>query len=140
MSSARTASRPAAYLDSSALVKLVWREPESSELERAMHARDVVTSDLAVTEVPRAVRRRAQGADLRPQLETLLQSVALVPVELDVLSLAGALPGDDLRALDAIHVASAMTVADDIDVFVSYDRRQLEAASRMGLAVASPGA
>jgi predicted nucleic acid-binding protein len=139
MSSAGTASRLAAYLDASALVKLVWDEPESVELERAMHARDVVTSDLAVAEVPRAVRRRAR-ADLSAELETLLQSVALVPLEIEVLSLAGALPGSDLGALDAIHVASALTIAEDIDVFVSYDRRQLDAASGMGLAVASPGA
>jgi uncharacterized protein len=141
LSSAATDSERPVYLDASALVKLVLPEPASSELRDAVRNRSVVSSDLAVAEVPRAVRRRAApGQPVTETLERLIRSLALVPIGLHVLSMAGALPAANLGTLDAIHVASALTVADDIDVFVSYDHRQLEAASRMGLAVASPGA
>ena len=40
-----------------------------------------------------------------------------------------------LRGMDAIHIGSAIALK--VDVFVSADKRQLEAATRMGLQVAS---
>ena len=45
-----------------------------------------------------------------------------------------------LRSLDAIHLASAVGIADEISTFVSYDKRLLDAARAEGLTVASPGA
>jgi uncharacterized protein len=65
-------------------------------------------------------------------------TVDLIPVEGDVLTLAGALPMTHLRTLDAVHVASSLLLA-DLGLFVSYDPRQLRAAAEAGMAIASPG-
>ena len=66
--------------------------------------------------------------------------VALIEMTRRLLREAGALGPSRLRTLDAVHIASARSLGDDLDAFVSYDRRQLEAAAGAGLTVVSPGA
>ena len=56
----------------------------------------------------------------------------------EVRSVARSIQPPTLRALDSIHLASALTMASDLGVFVAYDRRLLDAAADAGLAVASP--
>ena len=51
---------------------------------------------------------------------------------------AGARPVT-LRALDALHLASALAIRHDLSAFVSYDKRLLTAAEEAGLPVVSPG-
>jgi uncharacterized protein len=133
------------YLDASAVTKLIAPEPESAELFAAVSdGRRLVSSELVVAEVPRAVRRIAADGRLRDlsvalgQLEALLGGFALVPISRAVLTLAGGFASPTLRALDAIHVASSLLL-DDLGLFVSYDARQLRAAAEAGLAIASPG-
>jgi len=136
-------SRPLHYLDASALVKLVVREPETEPLRSRIDGCDLVSSELVLTEVPRAIRRAAEQiarADSELMLEVadaVLSEVALLAADRSVLLAAGALDAPGLRSLDAIHVASAMA-AMPIDVFVTYDERQAEAARATGLAVLSP--
>jgi hypothetical protein len=43
-----------------------------------------------------------------------------------------------LRALDAIHVAAAISVADELAAFVTYDVRQAQVAERAGFALLAP--
>src|SRR5690349_21767950 len=114
---AATAEVPLLYLDSSALVKLVREEPESTELRRFLSNADLVSSELVLAEVPRAIRR-ATGDDpklpaerLMAQAEALLDAVALLPLDRGLLAAAGAFDEATLRALDAIHLASAIDVA-----------------------------
>jgi uncharacterized protein len=135
---------PLFYLDSSALVKLVRREPESEELRRFLADADLVSSELVLTEVPRAIRR---AAGLNPQLpaerlmaqaESLLDALGLLPLDRALLAAAGAFDEATLRALDAIHLASAVDIA-PIDAFVSYDGRQRSAAGLAGLLTVAPG-
>jgi predicted nucleic acid-binding protein len=128
------------YLDASAIVKLVVREPESAELVEAVSDGVLVTSELAIAEIPRAVRRLAGAdvVDLIAGADAVLATMALVPVGRDVLTLAGAFTARTVRALDAIHVAAALLV-EDVSLFISYDARQLRAAAEAGLAIASPG-
>jgi predicted nucleic acid-binding protein len=68
----------------------------------------------------------------------VLGALALLPLEREVLRTAGAFDAPLLRALDAIHIAAALAVADAIEAFVSYDERQIEAARLAGLPLVSP--
>jgi len=131
------------YADASALVKLVRSEPESVALGAFLEDADLITSQLALTEVPRAIRRAA-AADVRLPLDALIaragelfDAVALLPLDGELLIAAGALAEPALRALDAIHVAAAIAVS-PVEAFVSYDERQSAAARLVGLRTLAP--
>jgi hypothetical protein len=132
------------YADASALVKLVRAEPETPALRNFLVDGDLVSSELVLTEVPRAIRR-AVARDPSLPLDVLisqagetLDGVALLPVDRALLAAAGAFAEPALRTLDAIHVAAALD-ASPIDVFVSYDERQSAAARLAGLRTVRPG-
>jgi uncharacterized protein len=122
------------YLDSSALTKLVIDEDHSSALAAAVLGRDLVSSRVAVVEVTKAVARNDPEADPEPMLGQL----TLIDLDPDLARIAGATGGPGLRALDAIHVASALRVALELEAFVTYDARQAEAAEAAGLRVLTP--
>jgi predicted nucleic acid-binding protein len=133
------------YADASALVKLVREEVESGALHTYIEGADLVSSELIRTEIPRAVRRAAAHDPALP-LELLLEragevidAVALRPLDGSLLTGAGALVEPALRALDAIHVASAVGL-ESIETFVTYDERQAAAARLAGLRTMTPGA
>jgi hypothetical protein len=126
------------YLDSSAIVKLVVREPETGDLVEAVRAdHTVVTSALAVTEVIRAVARSGTRA---VRAEAVLDGIALIPIDEGILRAAASLAPRDLRTLDAIHLASALSFGRDLASLVTYDQRLAEAATGAGIDVRSPGA
>lgn len=132
------------YADASALVKLVREEAESGALRAYLDGADLVSSELVLTEIPRAVRR-AVAQDPALPLDLLLERVgelvdvlALRPVDRDLLAGAGALAEPALRALDAIHIVSAVDL-DPIEAFVTYDERQAAAARLAGLRTMAPG-
>lgn len=133
------------YLDASALVKLVCDEPETAALRTYLEDADLVSSELVLTEVPRAIRRAAAGDPRLPldgliaRAAELLEAVALLPLDGPLLVAAGALPEPALRALDAIHVAAAIDLC-AVDAFVSYDERQSAAARLAGLRTTAPAA
>ena len=126
-------------LDSSALVKLVLDEPESAALETWLSGRSPLTvtaSDLVRVEVIRAVAR-ADSAGV-PRARTLLAGVDLVPVSRDVLEVAADLGPPSLRTLDALHLATALSLGSALDAFVVYDERLARAATDAGLPVVTP--
>lgn len=127
------------YLDSSALLKLIFEEDESSELERWLVARNrpVVSSELARVEVMRACRRLDDGA--LPEARRLLGQLDLVPLAGTVIDAASELGDPLLRSLDAIHLASALSIRDDLSAVVAYDRRLSAAVDAAGLPSVSPG-
>lgn len=132
------------YADASALVKLVREEAESAALRTYLDGADLISSELVLTEVPRAVRRAA-AHDPRLPLDLLLERagelvdvLALRPLDRALLAAAGALVEPALRALDAIHVASAADLG-PIEAFVTYDERQAAAARLAGLRTMAPG-
>lgn len=134
---------PIVYADASALVKLVRDEAESPALRAYLGDVDIVSSELVLTEIPRAVRRAA-ALDPDLTLDLLLERVgvlievlALRPLDRALLAGAGALSEPALRALDAIHVAAAVDL-DPIDAFVTYDERQAAAARLAGLRTMAP--
>ena len=125
------------YLDSSALVKLVVREPESRAL-RAYLRREPqrLSCGLVRTEVLRAVRPLGPAA-----VETarrLLRNIDLIRLDETLLDAAGTLEPLNLRSLDAIHLAAAQLVAPVLHAVVTYDRRMADAAASLGFPVASP--
>jgi len=126
-----------AYLESSALVKLVVVEEESEALQDAMlQWPRRFSSRLAVVEVLRTVRRR--DAARESLARNVLARLALVVIGDRVLFAAAQLDPIGLRSLDAIHLATALRLRGSLGAFVSYDERQLEAAKALGLPVASP--
>ncbi len=128
------------YLDSSALLKLVFQERESDALEDWLTARagaPKVSSELAKVEVLRACRRIDVAA--LPDARTLLGRLDLVPLAGAVVQQASALEDPGLRSLDALHLASALSLGAALAVFVAYDHRLIEAATTSGLETHQPG-
>lgn len=126
-----------AYLDSSAIVKLVIAEPESAALRTHLRRRrHLVSSALARVEVLRAVL--PHGSRTRRAAAAVLLSIDLVAISDPVLDAAGALPAAGLRSLDAIHLASAQRLASSLSEIVTYDRRMTAAAAALELPVVSP--
>jgi predicted nucleic acid-binding protein len=128
------------YLDSSAIVKLAVEEPESAALQawRTDIAPDVelVTSELAITEVLLAVAR--VDGDLHVA-RAHLDSLDHLVLDRDLLLAAAGLVPTRLRTLDAIHLAAAMTLGDDLAGIITYDERMADAAASLALTPVAPG-
>jgi uncharacterized protein len=128
------------YFDTSALAKLVMVEEETQALRRWIADRgDVpsVTCDLARTELMRAARRI--DPTLLVRVREVLDGLTIVEVSTALFSVAGRLEPPTMRSLDAIHLAAALDLGDDLDVLVAYDERLVSAARSQGLDVAHPG-
>jgi predicted nucleic acid-binding protein len=130
---------PLVYLDSSALVKLVVTEPESVALIEQLKAwPQRVSSALVLTELPRALARAGFGVAAYRRARELLGRTALVDVDRRILAAAAALEPNTLGTLDAIHLVTALTVREDLEAVVTYDRRLRTAAERAHLEVVAP--
>lgn len=129
------------YLDTSALVKLVRREPESAALADWLDARAPtpwVSSMLIEVELPRALRRT--DPRLLADVPATVARVARYEIDDVVRAAAAAYLDPNLRSLDAIHLATARAVfGGQLAAFVSYDERQLDVAATLGLPIDSPG-
>jgi len=128
----------ALYLDSSAFVKLVVEEAESAAVHAylANHGARRVSSALLRAESLRAVRHL--GPDALATVREGLRRVDLIGIDDRILDAAGTLEPQVLRTLDAIHLATAIAVGDDLEAIVTYDERMLDAASLLGLRAATP--
>ena len=132
------ARRP--YVDSSALVKLVLREPESDALRDYLMAMpDPATSRIAVVEVHRAMGRYVGEPELAA-IAAVWDRTVFIELDASVAESAGGIGPLALRSLDAIHLASALALADDLESFVTYDARLADAARLAGLTVMTPSA
>jgi uncharacterized protein len=132
-----------AYVDTSALVKLVVREAQSDALERELLTwRGLATSTITTIELPRAVQRaRAEGRESvagSEAIAVLLGAIAEIPLSARVRSTASTLAPVELRTLDAIHLASALSLGGDLAVVITYDHRMTSAATALGLHTAAP--
>jgi len=134
-----TAREGLLYLDASALVKLVAEERESGALVAflALH-RSRVSSAMARVELARAVGHSSLGRAGRRRAEDVLARVALVHLTEEIMAAAGDLRPPELRSLDAIHLATALSLKTELDGFVAYDARLLAAAAAQGLTCWSP--
>ncbi len=96
----------------------------------------MVSSELLLVEARRGTARRAPGR--LPRLDILLGRVELFQMSAAVLESASRLPDPLLRSLDAIHLATALSIRSDVDVLLSYDQRLLAAAVSHGLPTTAP--
>ena len=130
-------SADTAYLDSSAIVKLLLDEPGSTAL-RAWLPREWrhVSSALVRTEVARAARR--SSTDALDRVMPILARIDLIGIDDSLLTRAGAMQPAQLRSLDAIHLAAALSLEDDLGALVTYDLRMVEAARANGIPVVTP--
>lgn len=132
------------YVDASALVKVITNEEGADALGAYLEGANLTSSELVLTEVPRALRRIAAGApgfaleEVLEQAGRLIDSMALRPVDDALLIGAGMLAEPALRSLDAIHVATAVHLY-PIDAFVTYDKQQAAVARLAGLRTVAPG-
>lgn len=140
------------YLDSCAVVKLIREESGSAALQAWLDARPeelVVTSELALAEVMRVVRRNnhddrgvlVDPGRLTSELEyarEVLDGLALVTLDRNTMERSGALVAPMVRTLDALHLVSALEWRPASVMFVTYDRRLAAAAADAGTAVVSP--
>jgi predicted nucleic acid-binding protein len=126
------------YADSSALVKLIVEEAETSALEDHLAKRTHVlaTSRLAIVEVARACKLANPSPEVAEEVDRLISSCMLVAVSSQLLRAARKLTSNTLRTLDAIHLASALRV--EADELLAYDHRLLVAAGERGLQLAHP--
>jgi predicted nucleic acid-binding protein len=124
-----------AYFDSSAIMKLAKEEAESQALIDYLgdHTLEASTSVLAQVEVPRNLLRckvDPQGA---------LRGFYLLAIDDDVRQMAVEIGASSVRSLDAIHIATAVSIGDRDLQFITYDDSQADAARAAGLTVVQPG-
>ena len=130
------------YLDSAAVVKLARAERETAELVSWLNARpdmSLVSSVVVEVEVASALRRHAPAA--LAGMPSALTRLVRFEIDATVRATAAAFPDAQLRSLHAIHLATAMLLAGDVDLeaFITYDKRLLAAAHATGLPVSCPG-
>jgi uncharacterized protein len=127
------------YLDTSALVKLVIEEAESIDLEHWLLLQDqpFTTSLIGRVELIRTCRRIDPDSVATANL--LLADLPLVPMTSWVLDIAENIGPPTVRGMDAIHLATAFELGDALTGFVTYDKRQRDAAVHANLRVMTPG-
>ena len=126
------------YLDTSAAVKLVVEEPGSKALRSWLgeQAAQIVSSDLLRTELLRATRRCAP--EQMPQARAVLAALTLLSMSSATCDRAGSVDPHELRSLDALHLAVALELGDELEGLITYDVRQGAAARAFGLDVIAP--
>lgn len=127
------------YADTSAVMKLLVDEDHTSAMAEFFDEYedwDWASSSLLRIEVARALTRLRP--ELLPEARELLGLVSYIPINDDIVERAMIEPARGLRSLDAIHLAAARSVGDDLAALVSYDERLLTAATDAGLPVVSP--
>lgn len=128
----------ALYIDASAALKLVVEEPESWALADALAGDQLISSEICRVELARALLRLGLGQGAERLVRGVVERIELLRLDDQILDRAGELGPNDLRTLDAIHLASALAIGRELDAVVTYDRRLAAAAEGAGFAVLTP--
>jgi len=126
------------YVDTSALVKLLFDEPESQAVVQFL-ARwpDRVCSAVAAVELGR-VARSVQDPEVERDAKRILKGVHLIAIDAALLAVAATTEPRSLKTLDALHLATARSLGHELAGFITYDRRLADAARHFDLTVWSP--
>jgi predicted nucleic acid-binding protein len=112
----------AAYIDTSALVKLFKAEPETYAFRTALTDWPVqVASELIRVEAICTARRLGGEEDVLKRANETLERINLIPISPEILDLATNACTPPLRAMDAIHLATALTASEDLGAMFVYD-------------------
>lgn len=126
------------YMDTSALVTWITRRNHWEELDAFLQQRDtapLATSTLGFVETVRTLDLMGHFPKAMEDLDARITEILLTREVRD----GAALLVGRLGTLDAIHVAGALSLGDDLTALVTYDRRMLEAARAEGLTAHAPG-
>jgi predicted nucleic acid-binding protein len=129
-------SRRWVYIDTSAFVKLCWREEESDVLRDHLGGRPLISSAVLHVEAVRAALRRSPEAVSITRQR--LRKVSRLDIAGATISVASTMLPSEVRSLDAIHLAAARLLDADLDELITYDDRMRQAAIAQGLSVSSP--
>ncbi len=131
-------SAEVAYLDASAVVKLLVQEVETTALRRRLRSWPRrASSALLRVELLRTVRRAGMPR-LMEGARRQLANIDLVRLDDDLLERATDIEPATVRSLDAIHLATALSIGSDLAAVVTYDARMSAAAQALGLPVIAP--
>lgn len=125
------------YLDTSAVGRVLLGEPDAAAVIRDLREFD---QHIASRVLRVELRRLALREGLLEQADQLLSGVALLPLDEAVLDAAETVPPAGVATLDAIHLVTALRLADEelIDTVMTYDTRLADGAREHGLSVIAP--
>ncbi len=126
------------YLDASALVSLVTGRPYATELREFLAQSPEMPMGTSTIGFIETVRTIAQVGSYPTAMQDLVAAFTEILVTDEIREWAARLPGG-VRTLDAIHIASAQAIGDELAFLVSYDKRMLDIAHSVGVPVAAPG-
>jgi uncharacterized protein len=119
----------AAYVDASALVKLFKSERETAAFRGALADWPVQVASEIIRVEAVCTARRLGGADVLRRAGATLERISLIPLTPEIIELATDAHTPPLRAMDAIHLATALTMRDDLGAMFVYDSDLLAAAT-----------
>jgi uncharacterized protein len=126
------------YLDASAIVTYVLKRPNVAALRGYLQDHPGIalgTSTLGLIETIRTCDRVGSFPNLMAQLLCDYSELALTN---DIRDRAAHQPGG-LKTLDAIHLATAEMLGEELMSLITYDRRMVHVARSRGIPVTSPG-
>lgn len=124
------------YLDTSAFIKLVRSAPESEALRAELVGRELLSSVLLSVEGRRAARR--YGTFALSRARAALATITLLPIDQSIVDAAGKLDPAELRSLDALHLATIISLGGDVERVYCYDVRLTQAAQEHGIEASAP--
>ena len=125
------------YIDTSVLGRVLLGEPDAAAILRELAAFESrVASRLLRIELRRLAMRRGLDTDAM----ALLAAIAIVPFDEATLTGAETLPPASVATLDAIHLATAVQLAQAglVGAVMTYDARLANGAREHGLEVLAP--
>jgi uncharacterized protein len=126
------------YLDASAVVTLISGRPYAHELREFLAGKPAMPMATSTVGFIETVRTLDQVGNYPTAMQDLVRTFTEILLTEEVRDAAALLPGG-VRTLDAIHIASAQIIGEQLEVLVTYDKRMLEVARSIGLRAEAPG-
>jgi predicted nucleic acid-binding protein len=128
----------AAYVDASALVKLFKPERETAAFHHSLRDWPVQAASELIRVESVCTARRLGGAAVLNRALAILERIDLIPISPEIIELSTSAFSPPLRAMDAIHLATALTMREDLGAVFVYDSNLQDAAHAEGLNVIAP--